>query len=49
MEQLEHENKIELIATLTDKLATEALPKAYRSLTNMAGPAQEVSCWKPMA
>jgi hypothetical protein len=38
MEQLQHANNTELIATITDKLATEALPKHYGSLTNMADP-----------
>ena len=38
MEQLQHPNNIELITTITDKLATEALPKPYGSLTNIAVP-----------
>ena len=38
MEQLQHANNTELIATITDNLATEALPKPYGSLTNMADP-----------
>ena len=38
MEQLQHANNTELIATITDKLATEALPKHYGSLTNIAVP-----------
>ena len=38
MEQLQHANNTELIATITDKLATEALPKHYGSLTNIADP-----------
>ena len=36
MEQLQHANNTELIATLTDNLAAEALPKPYGSLTDIA-------------